>query len=85
MSTKPANDNDGGSGHNIPTPWLTYEQAAQYLSLTQATLRGLVSARQIPVYGSPRFRRFRADMLDLWVRDRANAMRKWTEEKRKTW
>lgn len=64
----------------IQTPWLTYKTAAAYLSLKESTLKGMVSAQEIPFYGSRRFRRFRADMLDLWVTDRDLAMRKWRME-----
>jgi len=40
-----------------------------------------VSAGQIPVYGPPRRRRFRTDMLDLWVVDPDAAMRKFRSER----
>lgn len=62
------------------TPWLTYRTAAAYLSLAESTLKGMVSSGEIPVYGSRRMRRFRADMLDLWLTDRDLAMRRWREE-----
>jgi excisionase family DNA binding protein len=64
----------------VPTPWLTYKTAAAYLTLAEATLRSMVSAQRIPVYGGPRMRRFRVDMLDLWLTDRDLALRKWREE-----
>lgn len=67
------------------TPWLNYEEAANYTRLAVSTLHSLVSARQIPVYGTRRMRRFRKDMLDLWLENRDLAMRKWAEEKRRTW
>jgi len=70
---------------DVLTPWLDYDEAAQYTRLAVGTLHAMVSARQIPVYGSRRCRRFRKDMLDLWLLDRSRAMRKWEEEKRKTW
>lgn len=70
---------------HITTPWLTYEGAAEYVSLSVKTLHSLVSARQIPVYGSRRRRRFRKDMLDMWLTNSALAMRKWAEERRQTW
>jgi excisionase family DNA binding protein len=69
-----------GAAERIDTPWLTYKDAAQYLSLAESTLKGMVSSREIPVYGSRRMRRFRTDMLDLWLTDRDLAMRKWREE-----
>lgn len=69
-----------GAAEQIDTPWLTYKGAARYLSLAEGTLKTMVSAQQIPVYGSRRMRRFRADMLDLWLTDRDLAMRKWREE-----
>ena len=62
------------------SPWLTYKSASDYLSLAESTLKTLVSSEQIPVYGSRRMRRFRIDMLDLWVTDRDLAIRKWREE-----
>jgi len=56
--------------------WFTYAQAADYLGLSVGRLRNLVSAREIPVYGPLRCRRFRREMLDLWLTDRDVAMRK---------
>ena len=47
--------------------WLTYEQAARYAGWSVGHLRNLVSAGQIPVYGIRRRRRFRRDMLDLFL------------------
>lgn len=67
----------------IETPWLTYDEAAQYTRLQPSTLRAMVSAGQIPVYGSRRCRRFRREMLDLWMNDRELSLRKWREELRR--
>jgi excisionase family DNA binding protein len=64
--------------------WLTYQEAADYLRLSVAYLRNLVSAGQIPVYGTPRRRRFRRDMLDAYIADRDAAMRKFLLEQRRT-
>jgi excisionase family DNA binding protein len=64
----------------VDTPWLTYDEAAAYLRLAVSTLQHHVSARQIPVYGSRRRRRFRRDMLDLWQTDQSLALRKWRQE-----
>ena len=44
-------------------------------------LRNLVSAGQIPVYGRPRVRRFRRDMLDLFLTDPDAAMRQFRAER----
>jgi hypothetical protein len=73
------------AAEHVATPWLDYEKAAAYTLLTVRSLHTLVSSRQIPVYGSPRCRRFRKDMLDLWLINRPRAMRKWEEELRRTW
>jgi len=43
-------------------------------------LRNLVSAGQIPVYGRPRVRRFRRDMLDLYLTNPDMAMRTFLAE-----
>jgi len=64
--------------------WLTYAQAASYMGWSVAHLRNLVSAGQIPVYGRPRVRRFRRDMLDLYVTDPDAAMRKFRLERKRT-
>lgn len=64
-----------------PTPWLTYEQAAEYTCFSIRYLRNLVSADAIPVYGPQRSRRFRRDMLDLYLTDRDAAMRKFRLER----
>ena len=61
--------------------WLTYAQAASYTGWSIAYLRNLVSAGRIPVYGKPRVRRFRRDMLDCYLADPDVAMRKFSKEK----
>ena len=61
--------------------WLTYRQAATYTGWTVAYLRNLVSAGEIPVYGKPRTRRFRRDMLDLFLTNPDAAMRKFRLER----
>ena len=63
--------------------WLTYGQAANYTGWSVGHLRNLVSAGKVPVYGKPRMRRFRRDMLDLFVTDRDAAMRKFHLERNK--
>jgi excisionase family DNA binding protein len=63
------------------TPWLTYPEAAAYTGWSVAYLRNLVSAGQIPVYGKPRVRRFRRDMLDLFLTDPDAAMRSFHAER----
>lgn len=62
------------------TPWLNYAEAAAYVRLSEGTLKNLVSARQVPVYGRRNRRVFRRDMLDLWLANADLAMRKWNEE-----
>lgn len=61
--------------------WLTYRQAAAYCGWSVGHLRNLVSAGQIPVYGKPRMRRFRRDMLDLFLTDPDAALRKFRSER----
>mgnify|MGYP003655334516 CR=1 FL=1 len=61
--------------------WLTYQQAAEYTGWSVPYLRNLVSAGQIPVYGRPRVRRFRRDMLDSFLTDPDAAMRKFRLER----
>jgi len=63
------------------TAWLTYRQASEYTQLAVGSLRNLVSAGQIPVYGAPHSRRFRRDMLDLFLTDRDAAMRLFRHER----
>ena len=63
--------------------WLTYQEAADYLRLSVTYLRNLVSARKIPVYGTHRRRRFRRDMLDLYLTNQDMAMRKFRLERNK--
>jgi hypothetical protein len=77
---------DQDPGGRVPrtasgTVWLNYEQAAEHTSYSVGHLRNLVSADQIPVYGPARSRRFRLDMLDLWLTDREAAMRKFQLER----
>jgi excisionase family DNA binding protein len=61
--------------------WLTYREAADYCGWTVAYLRNLVSAGKVPVYGKPRVRRFRRDMLDLFLTNPDAAMRKFRAER----
>lgn len=63
------------------TIWLTYAEAAAYTRWSVAHLRNLVSAGQIPVYGKPRVRRFRRDMLDSFLTDPDAAMRRFRAER----
>ena len=65
-----------------PEPqWLTYKEAAAYCRWTVGHLRNLVSAGLIPVYGKPRMRRFRRDVLDLYLTDPDAAMRRFRAER----
>jgi len=61
--------------------WLTYPDAAEYCGWSVTHLRNLVSAGQIPVYGRPRMRRFRRDMLDMFLTNPDAAMRKFRAER----
>jgi excisionase family DNA binding protein len=62
--------------------WMRYPEAAEYTGYSVGHLRNLVSANQIPVYGAPRSRRFRADMLDLFLEDPDAALRKFRLERK---
>jgi excisionase family DNA binding protein len=66
---------------NAASPWLTYAEAAAYCGWSVAYLRNLVCAEQIPVYGKPRVRRFRRDMLDRFLTDPDAAMRLFRAER----
>ena len=48
---------------------------------TTTTGCNLVCAGQVPVYGKPRVRRFRRDMLDLFLTDPDAAMRSFRAER----
>jgi len=61
-------------------PWLTYRAAAAYSGWSVQTLRNLVNAGRIPVYGRPGVRRFRRDMLDIYIADPDAAMRLFQSE-----
>jgi hypothetical protein len=63
------------------SPWLTYPEAAAYCGWSVSYLRNLVCAGQIPVYGRLRVRRFRRDMLDLFLTDPDAAMRSFHAER----
>ena len=65
----------------VVSPWLTYAEAAAYTGWTVSYLRNLVSAGQIPVYGKPRVRRFRKDVLDEFLTDPDAAMRRFHAER----
>ncbi len=84
MTTRKANPNDllGAPEPRQPTSlWLTYRQAASYCGWSVPYLRNLVCAGHIPVYGRPRVRRFRRDMLDLFLTDPDAAMRSFRAER----
>lgn len=70
----------GNAARKIETPWLNYAEAAEYTRKAVSTIQHLVSARQIPFYGSRRARVFRRDMLDLWLANPSLAIRKWELE-----
>lgn len=61
--------------------WLRYREAAAYCGWSVKHLRNLVSEDRIPVYGKPRLRRFRRDMLDLFLTNPDAAMRKFRAER----
>ena len=63
--------------------WLTYTEAASYTGWSVGHLRNLVSAGRIPVYGRPRVRRFRRDMLDLYLANPDVAMREFRSERQR--
>ena len=60
---------------------LCYAEAAIYAGYSIRYLRNLVSADAIPHYDGARSRRFRRDMLDLWLTNRDAAMRKFSAER----
>lgn len=83
-------DAPGASPVEVPTGsrraepaavWLTYAEAAAYCRWSVAYLRNLVSAGLVPVYGKPRVRRFRRDMLDMFLTDPDAAMRRFRAER----
>ena len=63
------------------SPWLTYAEAAAYCGWSVTYLRNLVCAGQVPVYGRLRVRRFRREMLDLFLTDPDAAMRRFRAER----
>ncbi len=71
----------GASRNEHVATWLTYTQAASYTGWSVRYLRNLVSAGRIPVYGRLRVRRFRRDMLDLFLTNPDAAMRKFRLER----
>ena len=73
-------DHDPFQAETDGRAWLTYEQAARYAGWSVGHLRNLVSAGQVPVYGIRRRRRFRRDMLDLYLTDPDMAMRRFSAE-----
>jgi hypothetical protein len=84
MSIERSSDGTPSVALKSPTPlskWLNYTQASEYTHWSVRHLRNLVSEGLIPVYGPPRSRRFRLDMLDLYLTDRDTAMRKFRLER----
>jgi excisionase family DNA binding protein len=73
----------GTPNHRQPAQsvWLTYADAAEYTGWAVSYLRNLVSAGLVPVYGKPRVRRFRRDMLDQFLTDPDAAMRRFRVER----
>ncbi len=60
--------------------WMTYPEAARFGGWSVKHLRNLVCEGAVPVYGPPRRRRFRVDMLDLFLTNPDAAMRKFQQE-----
>lgn len=81
LAPGPGNGGTRYQGQPAPSLWLTYAEAAAYTGWCVAYLRNLVSAGQIPVYGKPRVRRFRRDMLDQFLTDPDAAMRRFRVER----
>ena len=71
----------GASRNEHVATWLMYTQAAAHTGWSVPYLRNLVSAGRIPVYGRLRVRRFRRDMLDLFLTNPDAAMRKFRLER----
>jgi excisionase family DNA binding protein len=76
-----ARSRDLAPTYNVFSIWMTYIQAAVYTGYSVRYLRNLVSADAIPVYGPARSRRFRRDVLDIFLTDRDAAMRKFRLER----
>ena len=68
-------------GHPVEKQWMTYAECSEYTGWAVSYLQNLVSAGKIPVYGRPRVRRFRRDMVDLFLTDPDMAMRKFRAER----
>ena len=68
---------DGTSPHGQAyQPWLTSQQAADYLQISLGHLRNLVSRCEIPFCRRKRIVRFKTHELDQWLsRDRCNGRR----------
>lgn len=48
-------------------PWMTTEEAADYLRISPGTVRNKVSAGEIPCHRRGRIVRFRRSELDEWL------------------
>lgn len=58
----------GGRSQERESPWLTPQEAADYLGVALGTLRNWTSARYVPFARRGRVVRYRRDALDRWLR-----------------
>lgn len=51
----------------VASPWMTAQQAADYLGISVGTLRNWTSAKFIPFSRRGRVVRYHRDMIDKWL------------------
>ena len=56
-----------GDAVRPPSPWMTPQQAAEYLSISLGTLRNWTSARYIPFSKRGRVVRYHKESVDAWL------------------
>ena len=61
-------------GEQVDKGILTTQEAAQYLSIKEETLRRWAAAKAIPVVRLNRLLRFRRSALDEWLAEREQAV-----------
>jgi len=67
--------NQDQSSHRALAPLLTLQQVAEYLGISQATVRRLIDEENLPAVKIGRAWRFSPDTLEKWLAQKRNAER----------
>lgn len=64
--------NNNKHGESNMDKWLTLEQIAEYLQMSESSIYKMAQAGKIPAYKVGRQWRFKKEVIDRWVEKRKN-------------